>query len=87
MSTTIQATRTLILNLPKLGCGNWWIKITTFHPTCIYYFGPFQNFEEAAKKCPDYVQNLIDDGNQKMSIVIKRCLPAELIKWDEDECV
>ncbi|MBL1178574.1 DUF1816 domain-containing protein [Pantanalinema sp. GBBB05] len=83
MHTITNSRRALILNLPRLGCGHWWVEITTSDPDCIYYFGPFPNSEEASDMCPDYVQALVKTGKQKISPVIKHCYPAELMPCNE----
>ncbi len=76
-------TKKLILNLPRMGCGNWWVEITPFEADCIYYFGPFPNSREASEMCPDYVEKVMDQGFQRINAVIKRCYPAELTKDSE----
>jgi hypothetical protein len=83
MATSMNSMRKLMLNLPRFGYGNWWVEITTSDPSCIYYFGPFLDFEEAADRWPHYVRDLINEGAQKIITVIKCCHPAELTKCDE----
>ncbi len=77
----------LIINLPRLGQGNWWVEIATTHPTCVYYFGPFADANEAAIMCPDYVQDLRQEGAQNIRTTIKRCHPAELTQWEEEKLI
>lgn len=84
MQTIASSVRKLILNLTRLGIGNWWVEVTTSDPGCVYYFGPFLDFEEASEMRPGYVQDLINEGAQEIRTVIKRCHPAELTKCDEE---
>lgn len=72
----------LVLNLPKLGKGNWWVEVTTNDPNCTYYFGPFSNPLEAADMSPGYVEDLTQEGAQGISTIIKRCHPTELTRYD-----
>ncbi|MGI0485796.1 DUF1816 domain-containing protein [Pantanalinema rosaneae CENA516] len=83
MKTITSCRRTLILNLPRLGCGHWWVEATTSDPNCVYYFGPFPNSEEASDMCPDYVQALTKQGEQRINTVVKHYYPAELILSEE----
>jgi hypothetical protein len=82
MQTITSGIKKLILNLPRLGRGDWWVEVTTADPNCIYYFGPFINFAEADDLRPGYVQDLVNEGAQSISAVIKRCQPAELTKCE-----
>lgn len=83
MDPTVGTIKNLVLNLPRLGIGDWWIEIVTSEPNCVYYFGPFSNLEEASSICPDYIQDLINEGAQNVSTTIKRCHPTELTKFSE----
>jgi hypothetical protein len=84
MNTMAGGLKKLVINLPRFGRGNWWVEITTELPNCVYYFGPFIDSQEAHCMCPDYVQDLMVEGAQKIQAVIKRCYPAELTKCDQD---
>jgi hypothetical protein len=84
MQTIASSLKKLMINLPRFGQGNWWIEITTFEPDCTYYFGPFLNSQEASHLCPGYIEDLVNEGAEKISAVIKLCCPAELTKCVEE---
>lgn len=63
----------------------WWIEITTSSPSCVYYFGPFQDFKEASQACPGYIEDLVNEGAEKIHIYIMRCCPVELTRYDETD--
>lgn len=69
--------------LPKLDIA-WWVEITTASPRCTYYFGPFQNSEEAGAACPGYVEDLESEQAQGIQINIKYCKPDVLTVFDEE---
>ena len=62
----------------------WWVEISTAKPGCIYYFGPFQNLEEAGTACPGYVEDLESEQAQGIQINIKFCKPNVLTVFDEE---
>lgn len=61
----------------------WWAEITTITPHCIYYFGPFDSFDEAKSAYPGYIADLNSEGAQGITIVIKFCQPDELTMFEE----
>jgi Domain of unknown function (DUF1816) len=64
--------------------GNcWWVEIVTANPQCIYYFGPFQNPQEAQTMCPGYVEDLQAEGAKKIQALVKYCKPQQLTVFDE----
>jgi len=69
--------------LPKLGMA-YWVEITTTSPRCTYYFGPFQNSEEAEASYPGYVEDLESEQAQGIQINIKYCKPYVLTVFDEE---
>lgn len=75
----------LNLNLSRLVCGDWRIEISMPDPSCVYYFEPFLDFEEASEMCLGCVQDLISEGAKLIHTAIKRCHPTELSKFDEAE--
>lgn len=83
MNTVNRAMRKLILNLPRLGSGRWWVEITTAKPSCVYYFGPFPSAEEAFDMCPEYVEKLTKQGDKEIKPKVKYFHPTELAKWTE----
>jgi len=85
MQAITSRVKKLLLNFPQPRSVHWWIEIVTADPNCIYYFGPFLDFEEAFEMGPGYVEDLINEGTQQIHMVIKRCDPAELTQYDEAE--
>ncbi|MCX7594815.1 MAG: DUF1816 domain-containing protein [Fischerella sp.] len=62
----------------------WWVEITTKLPRCTYYFGPFQNLEQAQTACLGYVEDLKSEQAQGIEIkIIKRFQPDVLTICDE----
>lgn len=61
----------------------WWVEIKTENPTCLYYFGPFSREASAEQHKPGYIEDLENEGAQRIQTVIKRCKPTELTVFDE----
>ena len=61
----------------------WWAEINTVSPRCIYYFGPFETFEEASDAYPGYIEDMDSEGAQGIVVIIKHCKPDELTIFDE----
>lgn len=57
---------------------DWWIEICTDNPSCIYYFGAFENFIAAALAQHGYIQDLQDEDAKIISIKIEQCQPQQL---------
>ena len=51
----------------------WWVKIETRSPACTYYFGPFGSEKEAQQAKPGYVEDLMNEEAQGISVNIVRC--------------
>ncbi|ACB52554.1 hypothetical protein cce_3206 [Crocosphaera subtropica ATCC 51142] len=64
---------------------SWWVEITTTHPHCIYYFGPFDSFVEAYEHQGGYVEDLQEEGAKGIIIHIKQCQPLVLTQELEEE--
>jgi Domain of unknown function (DUF1816) len=62
---------------------DWWTKITTMDPKCIYYFGPFSSYDEARVAYPGYIEDLSHEGAKGIIVVIQRCEPDALTICDE----
>jgi len=57
----------------------WWVKITTAEPSCIYYFGPFNNESEATQAKPGYIEDLQKEGALQIQTSLHNIPePAEL---------
>jgi Domain of unknown function (DUF1816) len=73
----------LIANSLLANRQNWWVEVTTVEPNCTYYFGPFQNYQEAKVMCPGYIEDLQVEGAKKIKAFIKCCKPEILTVFDE----
>lgn len=62
----------------------WWIEIVTHQPQCTYYFGPFSSPNEAKQSQDAYLQDLIQEGAQGITVDVKWCKPQELTVFDQD---
>ena len=62
---------------------SWWAEIITASPRCVYYFGPFQTYNEATDAYPGYIDDLDSEGAQGIVVIIKRCKPDVLTICDE----
>ena len=56
----------------------WWIKIVTDKPLYIYYFGVFDNYNEAVKYKDGYIEDLREEGSKIVNIGIQKCQPIQL---------
>jgi hypothetical protein len=56
----------------------WWVEITTTEPRCVYFFGPFENEQEAQIFKPGYLEDLEGEDAQGISCCIKQCQPQIL---------
>ena len=62
----------------------WWIEIITTIPLCVYYFGPFESIQEAQLHQKGYVEDLIEENAQEITVEIKRCQPQYLTIYLHD---
>ena len=56
----------------------WWVKVLSTHPYCVYYFGPFNNQQEAEANQAGYIQDLEGEGNQGITVEILQAEPTIL---------
>lgn len=56
----------------------WWVEVTTTQPDCTYYFGPFDNSDEAASAQHGYIEDLRKEGAAHVEAVVKQCRPSSL---------
>ena len=56
----------------------WWLEIKTAKPSCIYYFGPFDSRQEARLHQDSYVEDLVKEQAEGISIKLKKCQPQKL---------
>ncbi|MEP0872096.1 DUF1816 domain-containing protein [Trichocoleus desertorum AS-A10] len=59
----------------RQSASDWWVEITTIHPSCNYYFGPFESAAAAQAASPGYVEDLEGEAAQGIAVSIKRCQP------------
>ena len=65
----------LVFHSPK---PPYWIEIKTYNPSCIYYFGHFDNPLAAKLMQQGYIKDLIDESAIIVSVKVKRCEPEKL---------
>ena len=58
--------------------SDWWIKIHTANPLCIYYFGAFESFTAAALAQHSYILDLQAEEAKILSVKIEQCQPQQL---------
>ncbi|WP_277988731.1 DUF1816 domain-containing protein [Chroococcus sp. FPU101] len=56
----------------------WWIEIETREPNCLYYFGPFDELDEARSYESGYIEDLQQEGAQGIRVQLKQCHPSIL---------
>lgn len=56
----------------------WWVRISTTEPEVIYYFGPFDSFEEGKDSQGGYIEDLEQEGAVGISVEILWCSPFNL---------
>lgn len=63
---------------------HWWVEILTARPCCTYYFGPFGSVCEAILAKPGYLEDLLQEGAEEISVQIKWCRPRELTIFEDE---
>ena len=63
----------------------WWIEIKTTLPSCIYFFGPFDNFKEARGLQDGYIEDLVTEKAFGITVEIKQCQPNLLTVFEESD--
>ena len=61
----------------------WWVEIKTAEPVCIYYFGPFDSVREAKLNKNGYVEDLVEEKADGITVELKQCLPDNLTVFVE----
>ena len=56
----------------------WWIEIQTEIPHCTYYFGTFDSLQEAGFFQHGYVEDLVTEKAQGITVELKKCQPQTL---------
>jgi hypothetical protein len=63
----------------------WWVMIQTTKPLCTYYFGPFDSAEEAKLNQAGYIEDLMEENAEGITVEIQQCQPEVLTISQEDE--
>jgi len=61
----------------------WWVEIKTAEPFCIYYFGPFDSVREAKLNKNGYIEDLVEEKADGISVELKQCQPDNLTVFVE----
>ncbi len=69
--------------LARLGLAQW-VQIITTNPSCTYYFGPFITIKEAKLAQWGYIDDLLEEGAEILSVDIKQCKPRELTVLEDE---
>jgi len=64
-------------NLFSFFSASWWVKITTAEPNCVYYFGPFDSEREALQAKPGYIEDLEQEGAQRIRTSLQQSAEPE----------
>ncbi len=59
--------------------------IQTTKPLCTYYFGPFDSAEEAKLNQAGYIEDLMEENAEGITVEIQQCQPEVLTISQEDE--
>ncbi len=63
----------------------WWLEIKTAKPYCIYWFGPFVSPLEAGLYQPGYVEDLLEEQAEGITIKLQQCQPKQLTICSDSE--
>ena len=70
--------------LEALGFGSdWWIRVITNNPECIYYFGPYESKAEAEAEQFGFLEDLKDENASIVSQEVLRTNPTQYTIYDE----
>jgi Domain of unknown function (DUF1816) len=56
----------------------WWLEVGTFDPLCLYYFGSFENEQEADAEREGYLQDLRNESSHIIFARSRFCQPRKL---------
>ena len=62
----------------------WWIEIVTEVPCCTYYFGPFTSANEAKLAQSGYIEDLVQERAEGMTLRIDWCKPLDLTIFEDE---
>ena len=63
----------------------WWLEIKTAKPYCIYWFGPFVSSLQARLYQSGYVEDLVEEQAEGITIKLKQCQPKQLTICSDSE--
>ena len=69
----------------KLFLLSWWLEITTTNPYCIYWFGPFDSPLEARLYQSGYIEDLVEEQAEGITIKLQQCQPQVLTICSDSE--
>ena len=84
LSKITERFKTIVGSIIETFSSPYWVEISTKQPSCIYYFGPFDDSSEAKEMQQGYVEDLAAEKAQDIKVKIKRCLPRELTITEEE---
>ncbi len=64
--------------------SSWWIRITSYSPDGVYYFGPFDSWDEAESKQTEYIETIKYEGAAAIISQIKQCQPQQLPVYQDN---
>ena len=64
---------------------DWWLKITTAGPRCVYYFGPFHSQKEANANINGYRSDLEAEQAKVVQVKLNQCFPPAQLTFSPDE--
>lgn len=74
-----------LLGWQKTAKVPYWLKISTKVPSCIYYFGPFDNSLQAKASQSGYIEDLMAEKAVGIHVELEQRLqPEELTTCEED---
>ena len=62
----------------------WWAEIFTQQPCCTYYFGPFTSAKEADLAQSGYIEDLVQEKAQGITVQIQWCEPLDLTIFEDE---
>ena len=64
---------------------DWWLKITTAKPFCVYYFGPFNSQKEAQANLGGYREDLEAEQAKILKVQINQSMPSNSLTFCPEE--
>ncbi|ANV84545.1 hypothetical protein AWQ21_09205 [Picosynechococcus sp. PCC 7003] len=64
---------------------DWWLKVTTMNPFCVYYFGPFSSEKIARCHLAGYQEDLEREQAKITQVVLNQTMPPAQLTICPDE--